>query len=115
MSMLEDTWTGSLGADPAIMARYGAELRNVYGKRLERAVLYGSRARGDAHEDSDYDVAIFLWNFESFCRESGRLSSIETEILFDTGAVINSFVFDAGGYAERTGFMAEVRRDGRDF
>ena len=115
MSTLEDISTGSLGADPDVIARFGAELRNLYGKRLERAVLYGSRARGVAREDSDYDVAIFLWSFGSFYEESGRLSPIETEILFETGAVINSFVFEAGGYAERTGFMAEVRRDGRDF
>jgi predicted nucleotidyltransferase len=32
----------------------------MYGERIERVVLFGSRARGDAHEDSDYDVAVFL-------------------------------------------------------
>src|SRR5205807_10666190 len=30
------------------------------GDRIERVVLYGSRARGDALPDSDYDVAVFL-------------------------------------------------------
>jgi predicted nucleotidyltransferase len=32
----------------------------MYGPRLERVVLFGSRARGDAQPDSDYDVAVFL-------------------------------------------------------
>ncbi|HWZ68691.1 MAG TPA: nucleotidyltransferase domain-containing protein [Stellaceae bacterium] len=32
----------------------------MYGERLERVVLFGSRARGDAHENYDYDVAVFL-------------------------------------------------------
>ena len=34
--------------------------RSSYGSRLDRVVLFGSRARGDAHADSDYDVAVFL-------------------------------------------------------
>src|SRR3712207_7722889 len=32
----------------------------IYGDRLERVVLFGSRARGDAGEASDYDIAVFL-------------------------------------------------------
>ena len=28
--------------------------------RVVTAVLFGSRARGDAHRDSDYDVAVFV-------------------------------------------------------
>jgi hypothetical protein len=32
----------------------------------------------------------------------------------DTGAVIDALPFHAGGYQKRTGFMAEVRRDGVD-
>ena len=35
-------------------------MRALYGKRLERAVLYGSHARGDAGPESDYDIAVFL-------------------------------------------------------
>jgi predicted nucleotidyltransferase len=28
--------------------------------KVARIVLFGSRARGDAHQDSDYDVAVFV-------------------------------------------------------
>ena len=104
-----------IGADEHIISRFGAELRTIYGERLERAVLFGSRARGDARPDSDYDVALFLRDMKSFGEESTRLAEIETEILFDTGALITAFPFHAGAYDARTGFMAEVRRDGRDF
>jgi Nucleotidyltransferase domain len=44
--------------DP-ILKRFRDTLDEVYGQRLERVVLYGSRARGDAREDPDYDVAVF--------------------------------------------------------
>ena len=40
----------------------------MYGDRLERVVLYGSRARGDAREDFDYDVAVFLRNMPDRAR-----------------------------------------------
>jgi predicted nucleotidyltransferase len=29
--------------------------------KVARVVLFGSRARGDARRDSDYDVAVFVW------------------------------------------------------
>ncbi|MBI3795254.1 MAG: nucleotidyltransferase domain-containing protein [Nitrospinae bacterium] len=32
----------------------------VFGARLKGVVLYGSRARGDAKEDSDYDFLVLL-------------------------------------------------------
>jgi uncharacterized protein len=32
--------------------------------QVERMMLFGSRARGDAEEDSDYDVAVFLRDYE---------------------------------------------------
>jgi predicted nucleotidyltransferase len=33
--------------------------------RVTRVVLFGSRARGDADDDSDYDVAVFIRGLES--------------------------------------------------
>lgn len=100
-------------ADP-ILARFRAALARTYGERLERAVLFGSRARGDARPDSDYDVAVFLREQESFWQESGRLAEIETDILYDTGAVINALPFSASAYGARTPLMQELRRDGVD-
>ncbi|WP_292533698.1 nucleotidyltransferase domain-containing protein [Methylocystis sp.] len=52
-------------ADP-ILTRFRAALARTYGERLERAVVFGSRARGDARQDSDYDIAVFLREPESF-------------------------------------------------
>ena len=43
-------------ADDPILRRFRAALDALYGDRIERVVLFGSRARGDAHEDADYDV-----------------------------------------------------------
>ena len=76
--------------------------------------LFGSRARGDARPDSDYDVAVFLKDAGTFTDESARLAAVSTDILFDTGAVISAMPFPAGAYRERTGFMSELRQDGLD-
>lgn len=104
----------STRVDDPVLIRFRQALRDVYGSKLERVVLFGSRARGDARPDSDYDIAVFIHEPESFGDEAGRLAEIETDILFDTGAVINALPFHAGDYEERTGLMSELRRDGID-
>jgi predicted nucleotidyltransferase len=100
-------------ADP-ILDRFRAALGALYGDRLERAVLFGSRARGDAHPDSDYDVAVFLRDLTDRWSEARRLSAIETDILAETGAFIHSMPYPAGSYRQRTPLMHEIRREGVD-
>jgi predicted nucleotidyltransferase len=100
--------------DDPILKRFRAALDALYGERIERVVLYGSRARGDAREDSDYDVAVFLHGLQDPWREVDRIVEVGTDILMDTGAVINAMAFPAGAYRNRTGFMHEVRLDGID-
>ncbi|MBV8103065.1 MAG: nucleotidyltransferase domain-containing protein [Hyphomicrobiales bacterium] len=99
--------------DPVIV-RFRAALGEAYGERLQRVVLFGSRARGDAAPGSDYDVAVFLRDAGSLWEESGRLAEIETDILFETGAVINALAFPAADYHARTPLMHELHRDGRE-
>jgi predicted nucleotidyltransferase len=100
-------------ADP-ILSRFRAALDEIYGTRLERVILYGSRARGGERPDSDYDIAVFINHPDSFGDELHRLASLTTDILLDTGAVISALPFRAGAYRERTGFMHELRKDGLD-
>jgi predicted nucleotidyltransferase len=101
-------------SDDPILSRFRAALNQAYGARIERVVLFGSRARGDARPDSDYDVAVFLKDLGSFGTEAGRIAAIETDILFDTGAIINAIPFRAGAYREHTGLMQELRSHGLD-
>ena len=97
-----------------ILSRFRAALAEIYGDRVERVVLYGSRARGDHRPDSDYDIAVFIKDGGNFYDESARLAAITTDILEDTGAVISATPFPASAYRERTGFMHELRKDGLD-
>ena len=53
-------------------------------------------------------------NLNGFGKEAGRIAEIETDILSETGAVINALPLQAGSYRDRTGLMQELRRDGLD-
>jgi predicted nucleotidyltransferase len=101
-------------ADDPVLTRFRAAVTEIYGERVERVVLFGSRARGDAKPDSDYDTAVFLKDAGTFTVECKRLADVSTEILFALGAVISATPFPAGAYRERTGFMHELRKDGLD-
>ena len=98
-----------------VMQRFRAGLDALYGARIDRVVLFGSRARGDERDDSDYDVAVFLRDMDDRWSEIDRIVEIEDRLLRETGAVINALPFRAGAYDERTPLMHEmIRREGRD-
>jgi predicted nucleotidyltransferase len=105
--------SASLVDDP-VLHRFSAAVRAAYGDRLERIVLFGSRARGDHKPDSDYDIAVFIQGEWDLWDELGVLAEITTDILGDTDAVISAKAFAAGSHQDRTPLMAEIRRDGHD-
>ncbi|MDR3516018.1 MAG: nucleotidyltransferase domain-containing protein [Azospirillaceae bacterium] len=99
--------------DP-ILTRFRAALDELYGPRLERVVLFGSRARGDARPDSDYDIAVFVKDLDDRWQEVDRIVPVVTDIIDDTGAVIHAMPYHAGSYQDRTSLMREIRREGVD-
>ena len=100
--------------DP-VLTRFRAALDRVYGDRVERVVLFGSRARGDARPDSDYDVAVFLKDLTDRWGEVDRIADIATDIMDETGAFVHAMPYRAETYRDRTPLMHEVRGEGRDF
>jgi uncharacterized protein len=100
--------------DDPVLKRFRAAVDELYGNRIERIVLFGSRARGDHQPDSDYDIAVFIKDPGSFYEENHRLAIVTTDIQLTTGADISAIPFRAGAYRARTGFMHELREDGTD-
>ena len=73
-----------------------------------------SRPRGDAGEDSDYDVAVFLNDLKegdlaNRWRELDRLADLRSDILSDTEAFIDAKPCPAGAYPTPTALMGEIR------
>src|SRR5437016_12226465 len=100
-------------ADDPLLQRFRATLDEIYGERLERVVLYGSRARGDAREDSDYDVAVFLRDYApGTTTELYRLADLSTAILDETGEFIHAMPHRTGSCDEHTPLMHEIRAEG---
>ena len=62
-------------ADPVLL-RFRSALANPYGNEIDRVVLFGSGARGDARPDSDCDVAVFLKSLPDRWVELDRLADV---------------------------------------
>ncbi|MBX9700287.1 MAG: nucleotidyltransferase domain-containing protein [Acetobacteraceae bacterium] len=95
-----------------VRAALRAALAEAYGPRLVRAVLYGSRARGDAGPDSDWDVAVFLEPVGDAVEEAYRLADLGTALLDAHDAVVHAMPFARDSYEARTLFMRRVRQEG---
>jgi predicted nucleotidyltransferase len=96
-------------ADDPVLNRFRAALDQAYGGRIERVVLFGGRARGDAHADAGYEVAVFLHDLPDRWRELDRLADIGSMILENEGEWVHAMAYAAGAYHDPTPRMHAVR------
>jgi predicted nucleotidyltransferase len=97
--------------DP-VLTRFRAALDEAYGSRLDRAVLFGSRARGDARPDSDYDVAVFLRDMPDRWRELDLLANLQVQLFDETGAFVVALPYRSEALGDSSPLMGEIRREG---
>ncbi|NER03673.1 MAG: nucleotidyltransferase domain-containing protein [Okeania sp. SIO3C4] len=96
-----------------IIAKTRLGLENIYGERLEKLVLFGSQARGDARQDSDIDLLIVLKNPFDYSTESDRISYLIADICLEHTVVINSVFATLQKYQEYDGgLFRNIRQEG---
>ena len=101
-----------LDLHPAVL-RFCAAARDLFGDRLERIVLYGSRARGDHRPDSDYDIAIFVRNLVNAYTEFMPLAEIAGWALADDDVEINAWLHPADAWRTlHSPFLRRFCQDG---
>src|SRR4051812_8431938 len=97
--------TVTLSDDPNL-ARIATALRQRFGARLVSALLFGSR--GEHRDDSDYDVAVLLDDFEG-ARDREILDKVRQEFGEEVWT-LQFWPFDKDALAERTTLMFNIRK-----
>jgi predicted nucleotidyltransferase len=82
-----------------------------------RAILYGSRARGEGRPDSDADVALIVTQGAGDGERLGRLSDLAYEVFLETGIMIQPVPISAHDWSHpedflRPGYLRAVAREG---
>jgi antitoxin ChpS len=71
------------------MRQFTAEIARREGDRYAGAFLFGSRARNEAHADSDVDIAVILrGKAGNFVQTKLALADVAYDVLLDTGVYI---------------------------
>lgn len=76
--------------------------------------LYGSRSRGDAHDESDWDILVLSPKQTLSVREEGVYVDHITDLMVETGQVIHLFAYGKSDWYSRhsvTPFYHNVTRE----
>jgi predicted nucleotidyltransferase len=91
-----------------------ADLRRLYGDRLVEVVLYGSHARGDAHPDSDVDLAVILDHVVSPWEELRRMDEVLWRHTLDSGLTVSATPIGHAAWKDaRRPLVRAARADGK--
>lgn len=66
------------------------ELKRCFGKNLKEVILFGSRARGDSVEGSDYDFLLIFKEVEKDTKEF--VDDLASGILIEYGKLFSTFL-----------------------
>jgi len=95
-----------------VLQQLRAGLEAQYGDRLDRVLLYGSRARGDAGPESDVDVLVVLKGAVNPLAEIHVNEFLVADLSLENDLVILCLYMSADEFAHGDDpFLRNVRRD----
>jgi uncharacterized protein (UPF0332 family)/predicted nucleotidyltransferase len=97
--------------DEEPLARYRARVLTAWPGQVERIVLFGSRARGEAHADSDWDFAVFL-DHEPTTDDKERMREIDRRIGDACGDLVQSHVLARQRWLASDELACNIRDEG---
>ncbi len=96
-----------------VLSRLSEELKAFYGDRYGGLLLYGSYARGEAHEGSDVDLLLLLKGPIDPVQEVLRLESTKWPISLESGYVLSVLPTDIDDYWKgKDPLLWNARREG---
>jgi len=86
--------------DLELAREYARRLRERLGDNLVAVTLYGSRARGDAREGSDFDLIVQVRERTEAVRELGL--EVDVEMMNEFEELFVGMIYDENGWARES-------------
>ena len=88
-------------------------LHELYQDKLDKIILFGSRARGDHSSESDFDVLIVLKNDFNYSQEIEKTSIFISKLSLKFDFVISRVFAKTNDFqSKNTPFFLNVRKEG---
>ncbi len=73
-----------------IFQQFSKQIQTLLGKELKQVILFGSRARGTASEDSDYDCLVVVEHLSNAVKN--EIDEIMGSLLYDYGILLSAIL-----------------------
>jgi predicted nucleotidyltransferase len=97
-------------AHTLVLQSFKCDLASAFPGRLRRVVLFGSRARGDHRNDSDWNIAIFLDDYDRL-KDLPRFVEVAHPYLLE-GIGIRPIGLSGDGKGSGTELLRALRTEG---
>ncbi|TAE53126.1 MAG: nucleotidyltransferase domain-containing protein [Nostocales cyanobacterium] len=96
-----------------ILEKVKTFLQTTYQDNLDKVILFGSRARGDYHADSDIDILIVLKTPFDYSLEVEKTSVFISELSLECDLVISRVFAETPDFnSKNTPFFMNIRKEG---
>ena len=96
-----------------ILSTLLCQLSQHYQERLDRVILFGSYARGEATSDSDIDILVILEEPVDATVELKQTSELVAELCLEHHVLISRLFLSRSRYeTERSPLLNNIRREG---